>query len=110
MKKSEYIYAQRAQKGNLQNEADKFAVTKIKRRQIIELIVQYHYLFPPLLTKQGSKGTKRITKKKPATKLPQLTYKSTQQITPLTQQQLPPITLKHIENVNKLSSKKGPTN
>ena len=36
--------------------ADKFAVTKMKRRQIIELIVQYHYLFPHLLTKQGSKG------------------------------------------------------
>ena len=90
--------------------ADKFAVTKMKRRQIIELIVQYHYLFPHLLTKRGSKGTKRITKKKPATKLPQLTYKPTQQITPPTQQQLPPITLKHIENVNKLLSKKGPTN
>ena len=39
--------------------ADKFAVTKMKKRQIIELIVQYHYLFPHLLTKQGSKGTKR---------------------------------------------------
>ena len=25
--------------------ADTFAVTKMKRRQIIELIVQYHYLF-----------------------------------------------------------------
>ena len=33
--------------------ADKFSVTKMKRRQIIELIVQYHYLFPHLLTKQG---------------------------------------------------------
>ena len=91
--------------------ADKFAVTKTKRRQIIELIVQYHYLFPHLLTKRGSKRTKRITKKKlAATKLPQLTYKPTQQITPPAQQQLPPITLKHIENVNKLLSKKGPTN
>ena len=29
--------------------ADNFAVTKMKRRQIIELIVQYHYLFPHLL-------------------------------------------------------------
>ena len=48
--------------------ADKFAVTKMKRRQIIELIVQYHYLFPHLLTKQGSKGTKQ----KP--NLPQLTH------------------------------------
>ena len=91
--------------------ADKFAVTKMKRRQIIELIVQYHYLFPHLLTKRGSKGTKGIIKRKPATtKLPQLTYKPTQQITPPAQQQLPPITLKHIENVNKLLSKKGPTN
>ena len=89
--------------------ADKFAVTKMKRNQIIELIVQYHYLFPHLLTKRGSKGTKQITKKKPAAKLPQLAYKPTQQITPPTQQQLPPITLKHIENVNKLLSKKGPT-
>ena len=52
--------------------ADKFAVTKMKRRQIIELIVQYHYLFPRLLTKQGSKGTKRKgNKQKP--NLPQLT-------------------------------------
>ena len=33
--------------------ADKFAVTKMKRRQIIELIIQYHYLFPHLLTNQG---------------------------------------------------------
>ena len=53
--------------------ADKFAVTKMKRRQIIELIVQYHYLFPHLLTKQGSKGTKRKgNKQKP--NLPQLTH------------------------------------
>ena len=35
--------------------ADKFAVTKMKRRQIIELSVQYHHLFPHLLTKKGSK-------------------------------------------------------
>ena len=53
--------------------ADKFAVTKMKRRQIIELIVQYHYLFPHLLTKQGSKGTKRKgNKQKP--NLQQLTH------------------------------------
>ena len=30
--------------------ADKFAVTHMKRNQITELIVQYHYLFPHLLT------------------------------------------------------------
>ena len=35
--------------------ADKFAVTRMKRDQIIELILAYHYLFPHLLTKQGSK-------------------------------------------------------
>ena len=35
--------------------ADKFAVTGMKRNQIIELILAYHYLFPHLLTKQGSK-------------------------------------------------------
>ena len=37
--------------------ADKFAVTKMKRNQIIELIVHYHYLFPHLLTNQGTKWT-----------------------------------------------------
>ena len=31
------------------------AVTQMKRDQIIELILAYHYLFPRLLTKQGSK-------------------------------------------------------
>ena len=31
--------------------ADKFAVTRMKRNQIIELILTYHYLFPHLLTK-----------------------------------------------------------
>ena len=35
--------------------ADKFAVTCMKSDQIIELILAYHYLFPHLLTKQGSK-------------------------------------------------------
>ena len=35
--------------------ADKFAVTRMKRAQIIELILDYHYFFPHLLTKQGSK-------------------------------------------------------
>ena len=35
--------------------ADKFAVTRMKKNQIIELILYYHYLLPHLLTKQGSK-------------------------------------------------------
>ena len=38
-------------------QADKFAVTGMKRNQIIELIVQYHYLFPHLLTNLGTKRT-----------------------------------------------------
>ena len=38
-------------------QADKFAVTRMKRNQITELIVQYHYLFPHLLTNQGTKRT-----------------------------------------------------
>ena len=51
--------------------ADKFAVTRMKRRHIIELIVQYHYLFLHLWTKQGSKGTKRKGNKQ-IPNLPQL--------------------------------------
>ena len=35
--------------------ADKFAVRQMKRDQIIELILAYHFLFPHLLTKQGRK-------------------------------------------------------
>ena len=35
--------------------AEKFALTRTKKDQIIELILGYHYLFPHLLTKQGSK-------------------------------------------------------
>ena len=84
--------------------ADKFAVTKMKRRQIIELIVQYHYLFRHLLTKQGSKGTKRKpnttkgNKQKP--NLPQLTHMpnySANSMAP-SNTQLPPLTQKHLEN------------
>ena len=90
--------------------ADKFAVTKMKRRQIIELIVQYHYLFPHLLTKQGSKGTKRKpnstkgNKQKP--NLPQLTHMpnySTNSMAP-SNTQLPPLTQKHLENLYKLTA------
>ena len=90
--------------------ADKFAVTKMKRRQIIELIVQYHYLFPHLLTKRGSKGTKRKpnstkgNKQKP--NLPQLTHMpnySTNSMAP-SNTQLPPLTQKHLENLYKLTA------
>ena len=85
--------------------ADKFAVTKMKRRQIIELIVQYHYLFPHLLTKQGSKGTKRKgNKQKP--NLPQLTHLpnySTNSMAP-SNTQLPPLTQEHLENLYKLTN------
>lgn len=39
--------------------ADKLAVTHMKRDQIIESILTYHYLFPHLLTKTGSKRSSR---------------------------------------------------
>ena len=85
--------------------ADKFAVTKMKRRQIIELIAQYHYLFPRLLTKQRSKGTKRKgNKQKP--NLPQLTHMpnySTNSMAP-SNTQLPPLTQKHHQNLYKLTA------
>ena len=84
--------------------ADKFAVTKMKRRQIIKLIVQYHYLFPHLLTKQGSKGTKRKGNKHKAN-LPQLTHMpnySTNSMAP-SNTQLPPLAQKHLENLYKLT-------
>ena len=80
--------------------ADKFAVAKMKRQQIIELIIQYHYLFPHLLTKQGSKGNKQ----KP--NLPQLTHMpnySTNSMAP-SNTQLPPLTQKHLENLYKLTA------
>ena len=86
--------------------ADKFAVTKMKRRQIIELIVQYHYLFPHLLTNRGSKGTKRKgSKQKP--NLPQLTHVpnySTNSRAP-SNTQLQPLAQKHLENLYKLTGK-----
>ena len=80
--------------------ADKFAVAKMKRQQIIELIIQYHYLFPHLLTKQGSKGNKQ----KP--NLPQLTHMpnySTNSMAP-SNTQLPPLAQKHLENLYKLTA------
>ena len=80
----------------------------MKRRQIIELIVQYHYLFPRLLTKRGSKGTKRNPKNstkgnKQKPKLPQLTQipdYSTNSAAP-TNTQLPQLTQKHLESLAK---------
>ena len=80
--------------------ADKFAVAKMKRQQIIELIIQYHYLFPHLLTKQGSKGNKQ----KP--NLPQLTHMpnySTNSMAP-SNTKLPPLAHKHLENLYKLTA------
>ena len=54
-------------------QADKFAVTRMKRNQIIELIVQYHYLFPQLSTNQGTKrtvkGKQPTVKKQPSAQL-----------------------------------------
>ena len=75
--------------------ADKFAVTKMKRRQIIELIVQYLYLFSHLLT---NKRTKRTAKpKKPQTPVIQNIPQITPQM-PATQT-LPQATLQHLNNL-----------
>ena len=84
--------------------ADKFAVTKMKR--------QYHYLFPHLLTKKGSK--KSAKPKKPQTPVIQNisqtnTSQITSQITPqmpaiqnISQTQtLPQATLQHLKNLAK---------
>ena len=92
--------------------ADKFAVTKMKRWQIIELSVQYHYLFPHLLTKKGSK--KSAKPKKPQTPVIQNisqtnTSQITSQITPqmpaiqnISQTQtLPQATVQHLKNLAK---------
>ena len=35
--------------------ADKFAATKMRRHQVINLILTYHFLFPRLFDKTGSK-------------------------------------------------------
>ena len=106
LRKNLNTYTLKELKKEIKMKADKFAVTKMKRRQIIELIVQYHYLFPHLLTKQGSKGTKRKgNKQKP--NLPQLTHMpnySTNSMAP-SNTQLPPLTQKHLENLYKLTTK-----
>ena len=52
---------------------DKFAVTKMKRNQVVNLILTYHYLFPYLMNKTGSKrdSTKVATQRqRPLTKTP----------------------------------------
>ena len=52
---------------------DKFAVTKMKRNQVVNLILTYHYLFPYLRNKTGSKRdpTKVATQRqRPLTKTP----------------------------------------
>ena len=82
--------------------ADKFAVTRMKRNQIIELIVQYHYIFPHLLTNQGTKRTakgKQPTTQRPANyqNIPQLTYNPNQYIPQVTQQ--------HINDLNNIDPK-----
>ena len=90
--------------------ADMLTVTKMKRLQIIELIVQYHYLFPHLLTNRGSKRTKRKPNSTKGNKqklnLPQLTHMpnySTNSMAP-SNTQLPPLTQKHLENLYKLTA------
>lgn len=42
-------------KGVMKMKTDKFAVTKMKRNQVVNLILTYHYLFPYLMNKTGSK-------------------------------------------------------
>ena len=105
LRKNLNTYTLKELKKEIKMKADKFAVTKMKRRQIIELIVQYHYLFPHLLTKQGSKGTKRKgNKQKP--NLPQLTHMpnySTNSMAP-SNTQLPPLAQRHLENLYKLTA------
>lgn len=44
-----------------------FAVTKMKLNQVINLILNYHYLFPHLKTKTG---TKKVAKTKAVKALP----------------------------------------
>ena len=53
---------------------DKFAVTKMKRNQVVNLILTYHYLFPYVMNKTGSKRdpTKVATRRRrPLTKTPE---------------------------------------
>jgi len=40
--------------------SDKFAVTKMKRNQVVNLILTYHYLFPYLMNKTGSTDFNRF--------------------------------------------------
>lgn len=67
--------------------ANKFAVTRMKRDQVIELIIAYHFLFPHLLINQGTKGQ---TKKK-------INY-TPKKLAQLARQSLPPNTQTQIVN------------
>ena len=49
-----------------------FAVTRMKRTQVIQLIINNHYLFPHLLNKTG---TKRQAKPVPKEKIPPASIK-----------------------------------
>ena len=112
---------------------DKFAATRMKRNQIIELIVQYHYLFPHLLTNQGTKRTAKAkqptVKKQPSAQLinpvynpptlKQLTsvarpnmltqqpgnYQNIPQLTYNPDQNIPQVTQQHINNLNNIDPK-----
>ena len=85
--------------------ADKFAVTGMKRNQIIELIVQYHYLFPHLLRNQGTKRTAKgkqpTVKKQPSA---QLIKQPASQTTPNTITQQPA----NYQNIPLLTYKPNP--
>ena len=113
--------------------ADKFAVTCMKRNQIIELIVQYHYLFPHLLTNQGTKriakGKQPTVKKQPSAQLinplynpptmkqpaslarpknltqPPANYQNIPQLTYNPNQYIPQVTQQHINNLNNIDPK-----
>ena len=57
-KKSETFTVKELRKEVIAMKADKFAVTRMTRENIINLIVQFHWLFPHLMTarKLGPKG------------------------------------------------------
>ena len=86
--------------------ANKFAVTKMKRNHLIELIVRYHYLFPHLLTNQG---TKRTTKgKRPTTQpinIPSANYQNIPLLNHNPEQNIPLITQQHLNSLNRIDPK-----
>ena len=113
--------------------ADKFAVTRMRRNQIIELIVQYHYLFPHLLTNQGTKrtakGKQSTVKKQPSAQLinpiynpptlkqlaslarpnmltqPRAHYQNIPQLTYYPDQNILQVTQQYINNLNNIDPK-----